>query len=285
MKNKTWKLAALALCAALSLTACGGGAAAPTPTQSPDAAPSESQTSKTESGYTPRTVRIGTVGGSGGYSVLSDNGEWSGVDGDLWKEIVERTGWEIEIQQVEFSGTWGELDAGRIDVASNFWAINDTRKEKYNVTIPYAADVQQIVVPEDRTDLNTFEDLRGASIAVYQGQSAQFTLQAIADQYDFNIVIYEDAAAGMQDMLLGRVDAYAANITYFNDYCETHDVKVHTLEEELSQVNVGLYAAKTDEGAALVEELNQVLQEMLDDGTVSAICEKWLGMDLTQYIS
>lgn len=236
--------------------------------------------------FTDRSLTIGTVGGSNGYSVYSGEGsDWTGVDGELWKAIVERTGWDIEIKQVDFASTWGELDTGRIDIASNFWAINDTRKEKYSVSIPYASDIQLIAVPEDRTDINTLEDLRGAKIAVFQGQSALYTLQSIADQYDFDVIVYEDAYAAMQDMLLGRVDAYAANITFFELYEKNFGTKVHTLEEELSHVNVGLYAQKTEEGQALIDEINIVLQELLDDGTISAICDEWLGVDLTQYIT
>ena len=271
MKKYGILAAALALC--MGLTACGGGTAAPTES------PTESQPSEDSN---TRTIVVGTVGGSGRYSVLNDDGTWSGVDGDLWNEIQERTGWDIEVKQVEFSGTWGELDAGRIDIASNYWAINDTRKEKYAVSIPYASDVQIVAVPGDRTDINTFEDLRGAKIAVTQGQSAQYLLEEIADQYDFEVVVYESNAT--EDMLLGRTDALGSSITDVTDYCNTHDVEMHVLDDQLSQVNVGLYAAKTEEGEALIEELNEVLQEMLDDGTIAAITEKWLGMDMTATI-
>ena len=44
------------------------------------------------------------------------------------------------------------------------------------------------------------------------------------------------------------------------------------------------FLSKTDEGEELKEELNKVIQEMLDDGTIAGITEKWMFADMTQLI-
>ena len=41
---------------------------------------------------------------------------------------------------------------------------------------------------------------------------------------------------------------------------------------------------KTEAGAELRDAVNEVIQEMLDDGTIASITEKWLGDDMTKRI-
>ncbi len=48
--------------------------------------------------------------------------------------------------------------------------------------------------------------------------------------------------------------------------------------------NVAYFLPKTERGDKLTEELNDVIQEMLDDGTVAKITEKWMYSDMTKLI-
>ena len=47
-----------------------------------------------------RTVVVGTNGSGEPYSLVADDGTWTGVEAELWAEVGERTGWEIEVKQV-----------------------------------------------------------------------------------------------------------------------------------------------------------------------------------------
>jgi putative amino-acid transport system substrate-binding protein len=48
--------------------------------------------------------------------------------------------------------------------------------------------------------------------------------------------------------------------------------------------NVAYFLPKTEEGEELCEELNEVIHDMLEDGTIAAITEKWMFADMTQLI-
>ena len=54
--------------------------------------------------------------------------------------------------------------------------------------------------------------------------------------------------------------------------------------ERLYANDVAYYFAKTDEGKALRNEVNVVLSEMLEDGTVAKIVEKYMYSDMTKNI-
>ena len=232
-----------------------------------------------------RKVVLVTSGAGEPYSLLADDGTWTGIDAEMWAEIEKRTGWEVEVKQAAFDSIWGELDTNRADVAANCWAVKPERTEKYYASIPYYGDAQCIIVPESNTDINTFDDLRGKKVGCTNGQAAQTIIEQMSGEIGFEVVLYEDSTVGMNDLNLGRVDAYANTTTNVNNFMHYNDtIKFRFLDEDLTANNVAYFIQKTDEGKELCDELNKVLQEMLDDGTVAKITEKWMFADMTQLI-
>ena len=203
----------------------------------------------------------------------------------MWAEIEKRTGWEVEVKQASFDSIWGELDTQRADVSANCWAVKPERTEKYYATIPYYGDAQCVIVPESNTDINTFDDLKGKKVGCTNGQAAQTIIEEMSQEIGFEVVLYEDSTVGMNDLNLGRIDAFANTTTNVNNFMHYNDtIKFRFLDENLTANNVAYFIQKTDEGKELCDELNKVLQEMLDDGTVAKITEKWMFADMTQLI-
>lgn len=237
-----------------------------------------------DSPYSERTVIVATSGSGEPYSLLADDETWTGIDAEIWDEIAKRTGWEIEIKQAAFDAIWGELDTGRADVCANCWAVKEERTDKYYASIPYYGDAQCVIVAEDNDDIYEFEDLAGKTVGCTNGQAAQTIIEEMAEEIGFTVTLYEDSTVGMNDLNLGRLDAYANTTTNVNNYCHYNEVTFRFLEEDLTANNVAYFLPKTDEGKELCDELNIVLQEMLDDGTIAAITEKWMFADMTQLI-
>ncbi|MFT4106422.1 MAG: transporter substrate-binding domain-containing protein [Lacrimispora sp.] len=263
---------------AVILTGCSGGASANTTAASETA--SEAATKEQS-----RKVVIATGGSGEPYSLLSADGKtWTGIDAEMWSEIAKRTGWEIEAKQVEFSSLFGELDTGRVDVAANCFAVTEARKEKYLTSNPYYGDAQCIIVNDDKSDINTFEQLKGATIGVAQGQASQVSVEKMAETYDWNVVVYETSDTGYQDLNLKRIDAMATTDSLVYKYENSQNMKFHILDSRLLSNNVAYFFQKGDEGQALCDEVNKVLDEMMKDGTTSKIITKWMFSDMTQLI-
>lgn len=230
-------------------------------------------------------VTVVTAGTGEPYSLLSDDGKtWTGIDSEMWAEIEKRTGWEVEVKQAAFDALWGELDTERADVAANCFAVKKERTDKYNATIPYYGDAQCVIVNED-SDYKTLEDLKGKTVGCTNGQAAQTIIEDAAKEIGFEVKLYEDSAVGMNDLVLGRIDAYANTTTNVNAFTHNHDeAKFRFFDKNLTANNVAYFLPKTDRGEKLTEELNKVLQDMLDDGTVAKITEKWMFADMTKLI-
>ena len=232
-----------------------------------------------------RTVVVGPVGSGEPYTLIADDGTWTGVEAELWAEVEERTGWQIDVKQVgDLASLFGEMDSGRVDVAANCLAITEARLENYLASDPIYADAQVIVVQPD-SKYETLEDLRGCTIGVTAGQAAQSTVEGMASEYDWEVITYEDTTAGFQDVDLGRVDAFAHTVTSIEKAERAQGLEFRQLDEKLFGNNVGWWFPNTEEGKELRDELNGVLQEMQDDGTIREIVTKWFYEDLTQLIS
>lgn len=229
-------------------------------------------------------VTVVTAGTGEPYSLLADDGTWTGIDAEMWTEIEKRTGWEVEVKQAAFDSLWGELDTERADVAANCFAVKEERTDKYNATIPYYGDAQCVIVNSD-SDYETLDDLKGKTIGCTNGQAAQTIIEGLAEEKGFTVKLYEDSAIGMNDLSLGRIDAYANTTTNVNAFTHNHEeADFRFFDEDLMANNVAYFLPKTERGEAIKEKLDEVIQEMLDDGTVAEITEKWMYADMTQLI-
>ncbi len=274
-------LAALLVTAMAVATAAGCGSSSKSDDSSKK---TESESTDKSSDETEKVVVV-TAGTGEPYSLLSDDGKtWTGIDAEMWDEIEKRTGWDVEVKQAAFDSLWGELDTERADVAANCFAVKEERTDKYNATIPYYGDAQCVIVNED-SDYKTLDDLSGKTIGCTNGQAAQTIIEGMAEEKGFTVKLYEDSAVGMNDLSLGRIDAYANTTTNVNAFTHNHEeANFRFFDEDLMANNVAYFLPKTDRGNELKEKLDEVIQEMLDDGTVAKITEKWMYADMTQLI-
>ena len=115
--------------------------------------------------------------------------------------------------------------------------------------------------------------------------ACQTVIEDMAKEKGFTVKLYEDSAVGMNDLKLGRIDAYANTTTNVNAFTHNNtDAKFRFFDEQLLANNVAYFLQKTDDGDKLTKELDDVIQDMLDDGTVAKITEKWMYADMTKLI-
>lgn len=267
-----------------ALTGCG---------ESGSTTESEKTTSSTEAASTDtsassesseaRTVKVATTGSGEPYSLVDADGKWTGMEADMWAEVESRLGWTVEMSAVgDTSSVFGELTAGRADVAANCYAITEARLETYIACDPIYGDAQVVIVQPD-SSYKTLEDLRGCTMGVTSGQAAQNTIEELAPTYDWNVVTYEESNAGFQDCALGRVDAYANTVTNIEKAEAAQGLEFRMLDEKLFGNNVSWFLMP--EQAELRDELNKVIVDMHEDGTLSELTKKWFLEDMTTYIS
>ena len=201
MKRKMIALTMAALMAA-SLTACGGTStsdttAAPATTaetkaeSAADATEAESTEAAESSADTDKVYKIATDTTFAPFEFENDKGEMVGIDLDLLKAIAEDQGFEYELVVAGFSAATTGLEAGEYDAVIAGMSITDARKEKYDFSEPYYDSGVGMAVNAD-SDIASYDDLNGKTVAAKIGTEGCTFAESIADQYGFTIMQFED---------------------------------------------------------------------------------------------
>lgn len=212
------------------------------------------------------------------WTYHDESGELVGFDTEVGKLIAAKLGVEAEFVEGDWEGLFAGLDNGRYDAVINGVEITDERSEKYDFTEPYAYIRTALIVRNDNTEINTFEDLAGKTTA----NSLNSTYQYLAQDYGATVSNVEALNDTLEMVLSGRVDATLNAEVSYSDYMGEHpdaELKVVALTEDASLVSIPL--RKGDETEALRQAINQAIKELRESGELAALSEKYFGRDIT----
>ena len=207
------------------------------------------------------------------YGYKDDSGEYVGFDLDLAQEVCARNGWELVKQPIDWDSKDMELKTGAIDCIWNGFTI-DGREDAYTYN-------SQVVVVRSDSDISVLENLKGKIVAVQADSSAlaaltgedaeQKNLDLAAEFSDLQQV--GDYNSAFMNLESGAVDAICMDYGVANYEVDSRGDKFRILDEEISseKYGVGFLLGNTE----LRDTVQRTLLEMLDDGTLTNIAEKW----------
>ena len=209
-----------------------------------------------------------------------ENGEIVGFDIDCAKEVTSRLGVKLVCQPIDWAAKEQELATYNIDCIWNGFTITPERLENLTFSDPYVKNAQVCVVKKDSA-LNTLADLRGKTVGVQAGSSAQ---DAISDTEGFEeslktVVEFKDNLTALMDLEIGGVDAVVMDLLVANDNINRSGKDFRILSESLVAEEYGIGFRKGD--VALRDAVQGALNDMAKDGTLAKIAEKWFGADIT----
>jgi putative amino-acid transport system substrate-binding protein len=221
------------------------------------------------------------VGMSGGYVPFTfvEQDQLQGFEVDFMNAIGEEIGRPIEFETMSFSGLIGALEAGRIDTVANQITITPEREAAFIFSQPYVIDGAQVVVREGNGEIGGVEDLRGHSVAVNLGSNFEQLLRELPDAEEIDIRTYESNIE--QDVALGRVDAFVMDRVSTATVIRDSGLPLQLAGEPFSEIRNALPFRDDEEGRALRDEVDAAITTLKEDGTLSEISEKWLGLDVT----
>ncbi len=210
---------------------------------------------------------------------VGDDGEFTGFDIDLATEAAKRMNKELVLQPIAWDAKDMELDAGNIDCIWNGFTING-REENYTWTTPYMANNQVFVVRKD-SGIASMADLAGKTVMVQTDSSAEAAINdntALLESFG-NFMKAADYNMALMDLEAKAVDAVAMDETVARFQLEGRDDVFVVLEESLAAEDYGVGFRLGNE--ELRDEVQGILEDMNDDGTLATISEKWFGKDIT----
>ena len=222
------------------------------------------------------TVRIGLEGTYRPYAFHDGSGELVGFEKEIADRIAEGLGATPEYVETEWDSLIAGLDVDRYDLVVNNVGITPEREEVYAFSEPYARSIGRVAVPAD-SEVQTLAELDGARSA----KTATSNWAAQMEDLGAEIVPVQGFAEAIELVLQGRADATANDLISFQTYQEEHpEATFRLLDEELpDETTVGVIMQQGQE--PLLTEVNAILEEMKQDGSLTAIYEEWVGQDIT----
>ena len=202
------------------------------------------------------------------------DGEPTGFDIDLMREIGKRAGFTPEFQNVTFDGIIPGLGNNLYDAAISAMTITEEREEQIDFSDPYFNADQSLLVPSD-SDIRSTDDLSGATVGVQLGTTGAMKAQefqsegALGEVRTFDTI--EDAFAALEN---GQVDGVINDLPVSQDRASQSDGRLKIVETIPTGEQYGIAFPKDRE---LVDPVNEALAEIKEDGTYEKIYKKWIG--------
>ena len=283
MMKKRLLSAVMASAMVLSLAACGGAKTETTAAETTAEKKEETTTAGTTAAETAEaaggTLIVGFDQDFPPMGFVGDNGEYTGFDLDLAKEVASRLGLEYKAQPVAWDSKDMELESGNIDCIWNGFTITG-REDDYTWTTPYVANKQVFVVAND-SDIKSQADLAGKVVEVQADSSAEAALkenQDLANTFG-QLLTTPDYNTAFMDLEQGAVDAVAMDVIVAGYQIKQRNADFKILDDSLSEEEYGIGFKKGN--TELRDKVQGALEEMAADGTLAKISDEWFGEDVT----
>ncbi len=208
-----------------------------------------------------------------------ENNEIVGFDIDVAKEVCKRLDIELVLQPISWDAKEQELNSFNIDCIWNGMSRTEERENIMSLSDSYMKN-RMIFVVKENSKINSLEDLKGKTIGVQSGSSAEEILEGAEISKEFkDTVSYSDNIMAFMDMEANGVDAVFVDEILANYYIASNNKNYKALEEALDEEEYAIGFRKQDK--KLTSKVNEILKEMKADGSLGKISEKWFGKDVT----
>jgi polar amino acid transport system substrate-binding protein len=241
-----------------------------------EAAPAAAEDGKLAAIKAAGKLVVGTSADYAPYESVDADGNFVGYDMDLIRAIGEKLGVEVEIQDMPFDSLIAAVQEGKIDAVIAAMQATAERDEQVDFTIPYRMTKDAFVAAGDSTlVIEKPEDAAGKSIGAQTGTVQegwiQDTLVAAGLTAADQVFSYERADQAALDVANGRIELLLMDAEPSIALAEETGLKILLITELTTEG--GKSIAIPDGAADLKAELDRIIQELIDDGTVQKIQE------------
>jgi len=259
---------ALALTMALSLAACGSSGSTSASTGGSSAAASSSETTAVTTVEAGK-LHMATNAAFPPYEMTTDNGGFEGIDVEIAEAIADKLGLELVVDDMDFNSVITAVQQGSSDIAMAGLTVNEERKQNVDFTVSYATGVQVVIVKEG-SDI-TLDNLGDQMIGTQESTTGYIYC---SDEFgEDHVIAYTNGATAVQSLLAGSVDCVVIDNEPAKAFVEANQ-GLAILDTEYAVEDYAIGVSK--ENNALLEAVDAALQELIADGTVQSIIDKYI---------
>jgi ABC-type amino acid transport substrate-binding protein len=225
-------------------------------------------------------------GGSGGGETLTVGsdipyppfeqgkpGNYTGFDIELMEAIGEKIGRPVEFQDTSFETIFRDVAQGKFDAVISAATITPEREKAVAFSDPYYLSEQAILVKEG-SSITGLSDLSGKTIGAQQGTTGLELAKEKSGASE--IRPYPEGPDAVNALKSGTVEAVVIDAPVAQNAVEKSG-GVEIAEKVPTEEKYGIAVAK--DNTELLDEINQGLEEVIEDGTYAKIFEKWFHLE------
>ncbi len=218
-------------------------------------------------------LRVGMDAAYPPFEDVNAENQIVGFDVDLANEIGRRMGVQMQFINIAYDGLYDALLTGQVDILISALVAAPEFAGKANFSTPYFNLGDYLVVPLD-SSLHQMDDLESHRLAVETGSGGDVEARKWERRLASLIVIrVSDPGAALAAVLAGEADA-----ALVDGVTARLGVGQHPELALAANVDESLIAAAVHpESTILLGRVNEIMDAMLADGTISALIETWFG--------
>lgn len=214
----------------------------------------------------------------------TNTNEFTGFDTEFARAVCEKLGVAPEFVEINWDTKIAELKSKTIDCIWNGMTITDELQQNIAISEPYVLNKQVLVCRSE--DADTYKDtanLAGKGLVVEAGSAGENVATADENLQQAELIKVTKQTDALMEIKSGTADAAVFDWTLAQnmigegtDFADL--VVVATLKEET-------YGIGFRQGSDLCDRVNEIIKELVADGTLPALAEKYdldLAPEITQ---
>lgn len=245
-----------------------------------------SSESGTEQQAEVKTIKAATMGAPIPYITIDENGEVGGYDVSVIKEVFNRLPqYELEIVVTDIGSIFTGISTDVYQIGLNNFSYNEERAKSYLYSYPYDT-ISYVFVTKDGS-VGSFEDAAGKHCSSNPGVSVTVAMEEWNNANpDRTIEIeYIESGTNTAQLVYDGINDFALfDKAMYVEYEKEYNyglVAIDVPEDEAKTIaaNSYTYFLLGLENDSLRQEINAVIKELRDDGTLTRLSEEVFGFD------
>jgi len=200
-------------------------------------------------------------------------GHYTGFDIELMEAIGEKIGRTPEFQDTSFETIFRDVGQGKFEAVISAATITPEREKEVAFSDPYYLSEQAILVKEG-SDIKGLAELEGKIVGAQQGTTGLELGKEKANASELRP--YPEGPDAINALKAGTVEAVIIDAPVAQNAVE-EEGGVEIAEKVPTEETYGIAVAK--DNTELLDEINQGLEEVINDGTYTTIYEKWFHLE------
>lgn len=202
-----------------------------------------------------------------------EGGEVVGIDAEVAAAIADKLGMELEISDMAFDSILVAVQSGQADMGMAGMTVTPDRLENADFSTTYATAHQVVIVKED-SPIATLDDLAGNKIGVQTNTTGD--IYATDDFGDEAVMRYNKGADAVVALNQDMIQAVLIDLEPAKSFVAANP-GLKILETEYATEEYAIAFAKNN--TELLEKVDAALQELIADGTVQQIVDKYISAE------